>query len=150
MYPGFSGGPMVDSSGRFLGINSSALVRGGTTITIPAATVSRVVETLLAHGHVRRGYLGVGSQPSRLPAAIASQLGQETGLLLVSVEPNSPAERGKLFMGDTIVSLDGQPVRHLDDLFAVLSGDRVGTAVPVKFLRGGQVQELSVTLGERT
>jgi S1-C subfamily serine protease len=150
MYPGFSGGPMVDSAGRFLGINSSALVRGGTTITVPAATVNRVVETLLAHGHVRRGYLGVGAQPSRLPAAMASQLGQETGLLLVSVEPQSPAEQAKLFMGDTIISLDGHPVRHLDDLFATLGGDRVGTAVPVKFLRGGQVQELSVTIGERT
>jgi S1-C subfamily serine protease len=150
MYPGFSGGPLVDSSGKFLGINSSALLRGGTTITIPTATVKRVVATLLAHGQVRRGYLGVGAQPTRLPGAIASQLGQETGLLLVSVEPNSPAEQGKLFMGDTIVSLAGKPVRHLDDLFATLSGDRVGTAVPVKFLRGGQTQELLVTIGERT
>ncbi|HEU0020834.1 MAG TPA: trypsin-like peptidase domain-containing protein [Dehalococcoidia bacterium] len=150
MYPGFSGGPMVDSSGRFLGVNSSALVRGGTTITIPTATVRRVAETLLSHGHIRRGYLGVGAQPTRLPATIASQLGQETGLLLVSVEPNSPAEQAKLYMGDTIVALAGKPVRHLDDLFATLSGDRVDTAVPVKFLRGGQTLELSVTIGERT
>ena len=149
MYPGFSGGPMVDSSGRFLGVNSSALVRGGTTITIPTATVRRVAETLLSHGHIRRGYLGVGAQPTRLPATIASQLGQETGLLLVSVEPNSPAEQAKLYMGDTIVALAGKPVRHLDDLFATLSGDRVDTAVPVKILRGGQTQELSVTIGER-
>ncbi|PKB57564.1 MAG: signal protein PDZ [SAR202 cluster bacterium Casp-Chloro-G3] len=150
MYPGFSGGPMVDSTGKFLGINSSALLRGGTTITIPTATAGRVVESILAHGHIRRGYLGVGAQSTRLPDAVASQLGQETGLLLVSVEPDSPAEQGKLFMGDTIVSLAGQPVRHLDDLFATLSGDRVGTSVPVKILRGGQTQELAVTIGERT
>lgn len=149
MYPGFSGGPMVDATGKFLGVNSSALLRGGTTITVPTGTVQRVVETLLAHGRIRRGYLGVGAQPTRLPESVASQLGQETGLLLVSVEPNSPAEQGKLFMGDTIVTLAEQPVRHLDDLFAVLTGDRVGSAVPVQLLRGGQLQELPVTIGER-
>ena len=150
MYPGFSGGPMVDALGRFVGVNSSALLRGGTTITIPAATVRRVVETLLAHGRIRRGYLGVGAQSTRLPEALASQLEQETGLLLVSVEPGSPAERSNLFMGDTIVSLDGQPVRHLDDLFSILNGERVGKSVPVRILRGGQTQELSVTIGERS
>lgn len=150
MYPGFSGGPMVDAPGRFLGVNSSALLRGGTTITIPAATVRQVAETLLAHGRVRRGYLGVGAQPTRLPQSIAAQLGQETGLLLVSVEPNSPAEKGKLFMGDTIVSLDNQRVRHLDDLFALLSGERAGKSVPVRILRGGQTHDLAVTIGERS
>jgi S1-C subfamily serine protease len=150
MYPGFSGGPMVDAPGRFLGVNSSALLRGGTTITVPTATVRRVAETLLAHGRIRRGYLGVGAQPTRLPEAMAAQLGQETALLLVSVEPDSPAERGNLFMGDTIVSLDGQPVRHLDDLFALLNGERAGTPVPVRILRGGQTHELSVTIGERS
>lgn len=108
------------------------------------------METLLAHGRIRRGYLGVGAQTIRLPEATAGQLAQETGLLLVSVEPNSPAEKGRLFIGDTIVSLAGQPVRHLDDLLALLSGDRVGTTVPVRILRGGQPQELSVTIGERS
>jgi S1-C subfamily serine protease len=150
MYPGFSGGPMVDAPGRFLGVNSSALLRGGTTITVPTATVRRVAETLLAHGRIRRGYLGVGAQPTRLPEASAAQLGQETGLLLVSVEPGSPAERGNLFMGDTIVSLDGQPVRHLDDLFALLNAERAGASVTVRILRGGQTHELSITIGERS
>jgi S1-C subfamily serine protease len=150
MYPGFSGGPMVDAPGRFLGVNSSALLRGGTTITIPTATVRRVTETLLAHGRIRRGYLGVGAQPTKLPEAIAGQLGQETGLLLVSVESGSPAEQGNLFMGDTILTLDGQPVRHLDDLFALLNGERTGRSVPVRILRGGQTHELSVTIGERS
>jgi S1-C subfamily serine protease len=150
MYPGFSGGPMVDAPGRFLGVNSSALLRGGTTITIPTATVRRVTETLLAHGRIRRGYLGVGAQPTKLPETIANQLGQETGLLLVSVEPGSPAEQGNLFMGDTILTLDGQPVRHLDDLFALLNGERMGSSVPVRILRGGQTHELSVTIGERS
>jgi S1-C subfamily serine protease len=150
MYPGFSGGPMVDAPGRFLGVNSSALLRGGTTITIPTSTVRHAVETLLTHGRIRRGYLGVGTQPIRLPEAAARQLAQETALIVVSVEPDSPAEKGKLFIGDTIVSLAGQPVRHLDDLLALLSGDRVGATLPMRIWRAGQPQELSVTIGERS
>ncbi len=150
MYPGFSGGPMVAADGQPLGINSSALLRGGITLTIPTPTVRRVVETLLAHGHIRRGYLGIGAQTIQLPEAIGQQLNQETGLLLVSVETASPAEQGKLFLGDTLLSLNGQPVRHLDDLLGLLDGDRVGNSVPVSILRGGQIQELSVTIGERT
>lgn len=147
MYPGFSGGPLVDAAGAVAGLNSSALLRG-VTITVPVTTIDRVVQSLLAHGRVRRGYLGVGTQPVRLPEATARQLSQETGLLVVSVEPGSPAERGRLFLGDVILSLAGQPVRHLDDLFTLLSADLVGRAAPVRLLRGGQVQELPVTVGE--
>jgi S1-C subfamily serine protease len=148
MYPGFSGGPLVDVTGRALGLNSSALLRG-VSVTVPASSLTRTVETLLAHGRVRRGYLGVGAQGVRLPAALAAQLSQETGLLLGSVEAGSPAERSGLFMGDTIVAFDGQPVRHLDDLLALLSGDRVGKTAPVRIVRGGQVMEVSVVVGEQ-
>ena len=149
MYPGFSGGPMVDAPGQILGINSSALLRGGTTLTVPTPTVRRAVETLLAHGRIRQGYLGIGAQPVRLPEELAKQLDQETGLLLVSVESGGPAEKGGLFFGDTIISLAGQPMSHLDDLFALLTGDQVGQTLPVSILRGGQSHELSVTVGER-
>lgn len=148
MYPGFSGGALVDMMGQVLGVTTSALLRG-VSLTVPTPTVRRVVETLLTHGRVRWGYLGVGAQAARLPAAPAQQLGQETGLLLVSVEPGSPAEQGGLLMGDTIVALDGQPVRHLDDLLGLLSGDRVGASVPVRIIRSGRVQELTVEIGER-
>lgn len=148
MYPGFSGGPLVDVTGRALGLNSSALLRG-VSVTVPASSLTRTVETLLAHGRVRRGYLGVGAQGVRLPAALAAQLSQETGLLLGSVEAGSPAERSGLFMGDTIVAFDGQPVRHLDDLLALLSGDRVGKTAPVRIVRGGQVMEVNVVVGEQ-
>jgi S1-C subfamily serine protease len=148
MYPGFSGGPLVDAKGQALGLNTSALLRG-VSMAMPAATLRRVVETLLVHGRVRRGYLGVGAQPVRLPAALAQQLGQETGLLLVSVEPGGPAEQGGLLLGDTIVALAGQPVAAMDDLLDGLSGERVGVAVPVRVVRGGQVQELTVVIGER-
>ncbi len=147
MYPGFSGGALVDVQGRTVGLTSSALMRG-VSLAVPADTLRSVVETLLTHGRVRRGYLGVGAQAARLPAGLATQLGQESGLLLGSVETDSPAERGGLFMGDTIVALDGQPVRHLDDLLALLSGDRVGQAVPVRVVRGGQIVDVRVTIGE--
>jgi S1-C subfamily serine protease len=149
MYPGFSGGPLVDAAGGVLGLNTSALLRG-ISLAVPTLTLRRVVETLLAHGRVRRGYLGVGAQSVRLPAALGERLGQETGVLLVSVESGSPAEQGGLLLGDTIVTLDGQPVRHMDDLLALLSSDRVGAAVPVRVVRGGQVQELTVTIGEHS
>ena len=147
MYPGFSGGPLVDVSGRILGLNSSALLRG-ISVTVPAISLRQTVEALLAHGRVRRGYLGVGAQTVRLPAALAAQLNQETGLLLGSVEAGSPAEQAGLFMGDTIVTLDGQPVRHLDDLLALLSGDRAGKTASVRIVRGGQAMEISVVIGE--
>ena len=148
MYPGFSGGPLVNAAGHVVGLNTSALLRG-TSLALPTTTVRRVVEDLVAHGQVRRAYLGVGTQPARLPTALADQVGQETGLLLVSVEAGSPAERGGLFMGDTIVLFDGQPIRHHDDLLALLSGDQIGATVPIRILRSGQVQELSVVVGER-
>jgi S1-C subfamily serine protease len=146
MYPGFSGGPLVNAAGQIVGLNTSALVRG-TSLTLPTTTVRRVVEDLLTHGQVQRGYLGIGIQPARLPAALAGELGQKTGLLLVSVEADGPAERAGLFMGDTVVALDGERVRHHDDLMALLSSDRVGATVPVRIIRGGQLCELQVTIG---
>jgi S1-C subfamily serine protease len=148
MYPGFSGGALVDAQGRSVGLVSSGLVRG-LSLAVPAASLKGVVETLLAHGRVRRGYLGVGAQPARLPGGLATQLDQETGLLLGSVEPGSPADRGGLFMGDTIVALDGQAVKQMDDLLALLSGDRVGKDVPVRIVRGGQMLDVMVTIGEQ-
>ncbi|NDJ75535.1 MAG: PDZ domain-containing protein [Chloroflexi bacterium] len=148
MYPGFSGGPLVGAGGSVLGLNTSALLRG-VSIAIPVNTVQRVVETLLAHGHVRRGFLGVSAQPVRLPETLAEELDQETGLLLVGVEPDSPAGEGGLLLGDTIVALDDEPVRHMDDLQALLGGDRVGVTVPVQIVRGGAIMSVDVTIGER-
>jgi S1-C subfamily serine protease len=149
MYPGFSGGPLVGANGAFIGMNSSALVRGA-SVTLPAATLRRVADSLKAHGRVRRGFLGVNAQAVRLPASQVEALGQETGLLLAAVEPNSPAEAGGLMVGDILVSVDGQPVRQMDDLMAALSGDRVGKQVTVRYVRGGQTAEAPVTVGERT
>jgi S1-C subfamily serine protease len=104
---------------------------------------------LVKHGKVRRGYLGVSTQPVRLPAVVEQQLGQEAGLLLVAVEPGSPAEQGGLLLGDTIVAVEGSSVQQHDDLLALLSADRVGVKVVLKIVRGGQIQEINVVVGER-
>jgi S1-C subfamily serine protease len=149
MYPGFSGGSLVDPAGQVLGVNTSALLRG-VSLAVPTPTVRRVVEMLQAHGRVRRGFLGVSIQPVRLPEDPARQLGQETGILLVAVERGSPAGEAGLLLGDTIVALDNEPVRHMDELSALLSADKVGAEVPVRIVRGGKVQELRVVIGERT
>jgi S1-C subfamily serine protease len=148
MYPGFSGGPLIGAAGQVLGLNSSGLMRG-VSLTIPTTTLSRTVDTLLAHGRMRRGYLGVSTQPVRLPSAAQEQLNQETGLLIVSVEPDSPADKGGLVLGDTIVGMDGETIRHHDDLLALLSGDRASNKVPLQIVRGGEVRTLNVTVGER-
>ena len=147
MYPGFSGGPLVDADGKVLGLNTSAL--RGVSLAIPSLTVDRVVESILSHGRVQRGYLGVGVQPVNLPEALAEELGQETGLILISVEPDSPAEAGGLTLGDTLLSVHGEPVRRLDDLLSLLSGELVGQEVLIRILRGGEPGEQKVTVGER-
>jgi S1-C subfamily serine protease len=149
MYPGFSGGPLVDAEGKVQGINTSAILRG-VSLAVPMGTISRVVEALQAHGRIRRGKLGIGAQPVRLPEGIAAQAGQETGLLVVAVEKGSAAEEAGLLMGDTIVSLDGQPVRHLDDLLALLSAERIGKRLNVRIIRGGESKEIKVAVAERT
>lgn len=148
MYPGFSGGPLINVRGQLLALNSSALVRG-VSVAVPNATVSGVVESLVAHGRVRRGYLGISTQPVRLPGSVVEELGQDTALLIVGVESDSPADQGGLVLGDAIVGLDGKSVRHHDDLLGLLSGDRVGRKVPVRVLRGGELQTVNVTIGER-
>lgn len=148
MYPGFSGGPLVSSSGVVLGLNSSGLARG-VSLAVPVATLESTAETLLAHGRMRRGYLGVSTQSARLRGAVKDKLNQETGLLVVNVEPDSPADKGGLVLGDTIVALDGSAVRHHDDLLALLAGDRVDKKVPVSIVRGGEVMSVNVKIEVR-
>jgi S1-C subfamily serine protease len=148
MYPGFSSGPLGDAGGRVLGLSTSGFTRGA-SVAVPARTLGSVVEVLLKHGRIRRGYLGIGAQPVRLSATVAKAIGQETRLLLVSVEPEAPAEQAGLAIGDTIVTVDGQAVRHLDELLSALSGDRIGDSVRVQIVRGGETQEVSATVGER-
>lgn len=148
MYPGFSGGPLVDADGRLIGLNTSGLSQG-VSLAVPTATLARVAEALLAHGRMRRGYLGVNTQRVHLPENVQADLGQKSGLMIVSVEKDSPAAQGGLTLGDTIAAFGDTAVSHHDDLLAQLSGDRVGTAVPIKILRGGKLETVDVTVGER-
>jgi S1-C subfamily serine protease len=147
MYPGFSGGPLISVDGKVIGMNTSGF--RGANITIPVSTLRRVVDAVLAHGHVKQGYLGIGAQPVRLPSALSQKLNQETALLIASVEPDSPADKGGLLLGDTLVALDGEPLRHIDDLMGMLTSDRVGSTTTVRLVRGGEIKEVKVTIGER-
>jgi S1-C subfamily serine protease len=148
MYPGFSGGALAVTGGRVAGINSSGLMRG-VSLAIPAATLKRVVDSLLAHGNVPRGFVGVGVQPVRLADALAQSAGQETGLMVMSVEAGGPAAQAGLVQGDVVLAMDGVATRHLDDLQALLMGERAGKQVTVRFVRGGAVQEGMLTIGRK-
>lgn len=148
MYPGFSGGALVSGDGAVHGLNTSGFGRGA-SIAVPIATIRNTVNTLRQHGKMKQGYLGVGVQPVRVPDNVAKELEQETGLLIVSVESDSPAAKGGLLVGDIIVALDDEATEHLDELLGLLGGERAGKSVPVQIVRGGALQKLSVTIGER-
>lgn len=148
MYPGYSGGPLVGAGTKLYGLNTSGLLRG-VSLALPVATLERVANTLLAHGRMQRGYLGVSTQRARLPKALKDELGQKSGLLVVGVEENSPAAEGGLTLGDTIIGIADATIQRHDDLLMQLSGDRIGSKVPVKILRGGEVRTLNVKIVER-
>ena len=149
-YPGFSGGPLVAADGTVLGINTSGLVRG-TAITIPADIAWQVADILARNGHIKRGYLGIRSQTVEISGASQKALKREqaTGLLVVSVENDSPASKAGLIVGDILVAVTSVPVLHHDELFARLSSDVVGKSTPVEILRGGQPQTLNILIAER-
>lgn len=149
MYPGFSGGPLVSGDGAVHGLNTSGFGHG-VSITVPVATIRNTVNTLQKHGKMKKGYLGVGLQAARLSESIAKELEQETGLLIVSVENDSPADKAGLLVGDIVVALDEESVEQMDELLALLTGERVGQVVPVQIVRGGQLQDVDVTVGERS
>jgi S1-C subfamily serine protease len=150
VYDGFSGGPLVDAAGRVVGVNTSGLARA-TALTVPAATVSRVAAQLLSRGYIARGWLGIATQPVRLPAALQQSLGTEAtiGLVVVNVEPDSPADRGGVLIGDILLAVDDRPVSDPGDVMAALGGDRIGQAIALRVARGGRDERLTVTVGER-
>lgn len=150
IYDGFSGGPAIDAQGRMLGLNSSGLARAS-AMTIPLSTIDRVAQQLLASGHVRRGYVGLGVQPVRLPAGVVSAhaLPREAGLMVISIEEGGPAHAAGVSLGDVIVSCEGGAVSDPAELLAWLTGDRVGTPVTLRLLRGGAPHDIAVTVGER-
>lgn len=149
-YPGFSGGPLIDASGCLLGINTSGLTHGA-SLTIPTSLAWGVAEALAQHGQVRRGFLGIRSQPVELPAIQQQVLEREQaiGLLLVGVDRDSPAARAGLLVGDILVGFAGQPILDPDDLLPRLIGDVVGSTVEIEILRGEDRRVVPVIIGER-
>jgi S1-C subfamily serine protease len=147
-YPGFSGGAVLDNRGVVLGLLTTGLA-GGAALAVPAALAWRLAELLARQGYVPRGWLGIGSQPVRIPAGQRAGRAHETGLLIVELAPESPALRGGLLLGDILVTLDGQTVDDGEALQALLGGERVGRAVAIQVLRGGALVTLEVTVGQR-
>ena len=149
-YPGFSGGPLVDSSGKILGMNTSGLTRGA-SLAIPSGLTWQIAESLIEHGSVRRGYLGIRSQPVELPQIQQDALGrqQPKGLLLVGVESKSPAAEAGLMVCDILTGFADEPVSEPDELFVSLAGEVVGRPTSLEILRAGELQEVTVTIGER-
>jgi S1-C subfamily serine protease len=147
-FPGFSGGPLVDSRGRIVAINTAGLARG-VALALPLDLVSPVVDELLTRGRIARGYLGIGVHPVRVPGADQASGGASSGLLIHSLETDGPAERAGLLVGDILVSIQGRsldtPLRLLEEL----GGERVGESVRLGVIRGGNSIEISAVVGER-
>jgi len=151
LYPGFGGGPLVDASGYIHGINSGGLSRTFAT-TIPVETVNRTVRLLLERGYVARGWLGAAMQPVRFnPAAQRKlELESDSGLVILSVEPDGPAASAGLLVGDVIVKLGGRPIEDVEDLVDALSRtDVVGQTLDLDLIRGGELTKAQVLIGER-
>lgn len=148
-FPGFSGGPLVDTAGRVIGLNTTGLAHGS-AITIPGYLVWADAENLAKFGYIKRGYLGIRSQQVELAPELRKALGREqvTGLLLVSIETASPAEASGLIVGDILVAIEGQATADHDALMVHLGGESVGKSLSLQIMRGGQPKIIPVTIGE--
>ncbi len=150
IYDGFSGGPLVSAEGKVIGVNSSGMVRGA-AMTIPVSTVDRVVDALLAKGRIARAYLGLGMQPVRLPPQLRDKLHLpgETAVIVLNVEPDAPADRAGVLIGDVLVALDHAAVRDTNDVLAALGPDRVDATITARVVRGGEALDIPIALTER-
>ena len=150
LHPGHMGAPVCDPQGQVLGLASAALARHH-GIVVPASTIDRVVDALLAHGRVRRGHLGIAAQPVPLSAAMrsAADAEGEAGLLVSGIGEESAAARAGLLVGDILVSVGGRGVASIEALRDLLGGDQIGSRLRVVLLRGGRREELSVEVDEK-
>jgi len=147
MHDGFAGGAFIDTSGGVLGIATAAAIRG-LGVVIPASIAWKTAATVLEHGRVKRGYLGLAGQPVRLTDRQRGAELPEDALLVVGVTPGSPADGAGILVGDVMIEFDGHPVGSPEDLLELLAGDRVGRRVTLRVSRGEKVHEISVTVGE--
>jgi serine protease Do len=150
VYPSQVGAAVVDSDGGLIGLATPGLLRHS-SVAVPVSTLNRTAEELLQQGRIRQGYLGVGLQAVPIPAALQEKIGgQESGLIVLSVEPGSPAEKAHLQLGDTLISLAAKPLSDVDDLQNALHGDTVGQTFKLALLRGGEPVETQITISERS
>ena len=149
LYPGFSGGALVDASGTVVGINTSG--PRNMVLAIPVDVVNRVIETLLEKGRIARGYLGLGMQPVVFPDTLKSTLNLSSagGVIVVNVEPNGPADRAGVLIGDVLLEFDDTPVSDTAEVQAVLSPESVGKTFRVQMIRGGARVEVAIAVSER-
>jgi S1-C subfamily serine protease len=150
LQPTAVGGAVVSAQGRIVGIATPRFARFG-AIAIPAPAIDRVIDTLLKKGHIPQAYLGVGLQPVRLPETLRQSLqrSEKTAAIVLEVEPESPAHKAGIVIGDILVALAGHPVARLEDVHSQLRGEAIGKPVTLKFVRGGAPQEVSIVVGER-
>jgi len=149
--PGNSGGPLVNSSGEVIGVNTAVILPAqGLCFAVGINTAKFVAARLIKDGKIRRAYLGLGGQNVAIPRLIvrAQQLQSETGVLVISVEKQSPAERAGLTQGDVIVTLDGALVRSVDNLHKLLTEARIGSRCELTLLRQSQKISLPVVAEE--
>jgi S1-C subfamily serine protease len=148
MHDGFAGGAFLDTEGGLVGIATAAAIRG-LGVVIPAAIAWKTAATVLEHGSLKRGYLGLAGQPVALADGQSGAGGREHGLLIVGVTSASPAAAAGLLVGDVLLEFDGHAVESPEQLLDLLLGDRVGQKVTLEVLRGGASVELTVAVGER-
>jgi S1-C subfamily serine protease len=150
--PGNSGGPLVDSAGQVVGVNTAIIAGGqGLSFAVPISTVQAVLPSLLRDGRVRRGYLGVAGQDVPLLRRVTRfhRLAQAGGVLVISVEADGPASASGLREGDIVVSLDAHAVSSVDDLHRLLTEERIGSRVVLGVLRAAERLEVTVVVADR-
>jgi S1-C subfamily serine protease len=146
--PGNSGGPLVNTRGDVVGINTAIIVPAqGISFAVSAQTARVVVPQLLREGRVRRSYLGIAAQDVPLPRRLVRHyhLQASTGVLVTEVSKDGPAERAGVRDGDLLVAFGDEPIERTDDLHRLLTGDRVGEAVPLQLLRGTDLLTVTTT-----
>ena len=148
MHDGFAGGAFIDPEGRLLGVATAAAIRG-LAVVIPASIAWATAASLLEHGSLQRGWLGVAAQPVRLGERQTGGSEPQQALLIVGVSPGSPAEAAGVLVGDVLLEFDGQPVAAPEQLLDLLSGAQIGREATLRLLRGGQPQQVVVTIGTR-
>jgi S1-C subfamily serine protease len=148
LYPGFSGGALATMSGHVAGMTNLAFGRGK-GVAVGTTIVGQVADALLAHGRIARGYLGIRTQSVALPEALHNVLStpQERALLIIQVESNTPAEQAGLLLGDTLLRVNDRPVHQGDELRRYLRSLQVGQTISLQILRGGELRDVSVTVG---